>query len=214
MKRARAQEGRESDTAGGALARRVEYGPTWRAMQTFTNERDCQHSRPDLVSRASAGVHARHERRAGASARAWRYSRRADRSRWPGDVPRAGTARGLSTARCEKSGPRRTAMVMALESAIIDLLASWNIEAVVEARSARCVCKRTQSCQHRAADPPRQQLSWPRVQCCDGSPAVPAHQSLRLSRPGSDRSALAGRERKCAGSGGWRCRRGCLHRCG
>ena len=41
---------------------RVEYEPTWRAMQRVTDARDADDARRDLVPRASAGVHAGHER--------------------------------------------------------------------------------------------------------------------------------------------------------
>ena len=41
---------------------RVDYEPTWRAMQRFVDARGPGHARRDLVPRASAGLHARHER--------------------------------------------------------------------------------------------------------------------------------------------------------
>ena len=45
------------------MAGRVEYEPTWREMQRITDTRDETHAGRDLAARASAGVHAGHERR-------------------------------------------------------------------------------------------------------------------------------------------------------
>jgi lipoyl(octanoyl) transferase len=109
---------------------RVDYEPTWRAMQTFTNERDA--STPDQIwllehpSVFTLGMNAAPEHLLA-----------------PGDIPVVQIDRGgqvtyhgpgqlvvypLLDVRRAGLGVRQ--MVMALESAVIDLLASWNIEAV------------------------------------------------------------------------------------
>ncbi|WP_116812762.1 lipoyl(octanoyl) transferase LipB [Steroidobacter cummioxidans] len=111
---------------------RVEYEPTWRAMQTFTNERDA--STPDQIwflehpPVFTLGMNAAPEHLLA-----------------PGDIPVVQIDRGgqvtyhgpgqlvvypLLDVRRAGLGVRQ--MVMALENAIIDLLASWNIEAVAK----------------------------------------------------------------------------------
>jgi lipoyl(octanoyl) transferase len=111
---------------------RVEYEPTWRAMQTFTNERDA--STPDQIwflehpPVFTLGMNAAPEHLLA-----------------PGDIPVVQIDRGgqvtyhgpgqlvvypLLDVRRAGLGVRQ--LVMALESAIIDLLASWNIEAVAK----------------------------------------------------------------------------------
>ncbi len=111
---------------------RVEYEPTWRAMQTFTNERDA--NTPDQIWLLehppvfTLGMNAAPEHLLA-----------------PGDIPVVQIDRGgqvtyhgpgqlvvypLLDVRRAGLGVRQ--MVMALESAIIDLLASWNIEAVAK----------------------------------------------------------------------------------
>lgn len=111
---------------------RVEYEPTWRAMQTFTNERDA--TTPDQIWLLehppvfTLGMNAAPEHLLA-----------------PGDIPVVQIDRGgqvtyhgpgqlvvypLLDVRRAGLGVRQ--MVMALESAIIDLLASWNIEAVAK----------------------------------------------------------------------------------
>jgi lipoyl(octanoyl) transferase len=108
----------------------VDYEPTWRAMQTFTNERDA--STPDEIwflehpPVFTLGMNAAPEHLLA-----------------PGDIPVVQIDRGgqvtyhgpgqlvvypLLDVRRAKLGVRQ--LVMALESAIIDLLASWNITAV------------------------------------------------------------------------------------
>ncbi|MFC4308408.1 lipoyl(octanoyl) transferase LipB [Steroidobacter flavus] len=111
---------------------RVDYEPTWRAMQTFTNERDA--STPDQIWLLehppvfTLGMNAAPEHLLA-----------------PGDIPVVQIDRGgqvtyhgpgqlvvypLLDVRRAGLGVRQ--MVMALESAVIDLLASWNIEAVAK----------------------------------------------------------------------------------
>jgi lipoyl(octanoyl) transferase len=111
---------------------RVEYEPTWRAMQTFTNERDA--NTPDEIwflehpPVFTLGMNAAPEHLLA-----------------PGDIPVVQIDRGgqvtyhgpgqlvvypLLDVRRAGLGVRQ--MVMALESAIIDLLASWNITAVAK----------------------------------------------------------------------------------
>jgi lipoyl(octanoyl) transferase len=111
---------------------RVEYEPTWRAMQTFTNERDAD--TPDQIWLLehppvfTLGMNAAPEHLLA-----------------PGDIPVVQIDRGgqvtyhgpgqlvvypLLDVRRAGLGVRQ--MVMALESAIIALLASWNIEAVAK----------------------------------------------------------------------------------
>jgi lipoyl(octanoyl) transferase len=111
---------------------RVEYEPTWRAMQTFTNERDA--NTPDEIwflehpPVFTLGMNAAPEHLLA-----------------PGDIPVVQIDRGgqvtyhgpgqlvvypLLDVRRAGLGVRQ--MVMALENAIIDLLASWNIEAVAK----------------------------------------------------------------------------------
>jgi lipoyl(octanoyl) transferase len=111
---------------------RVEYEPTWRAMQTFTNERDA--STPDQIwflehpPVFTLGMNAAPEHLLA-----------------PGDIPVVQIDRGgqvtyhgpgqlvvypLLDVRRAGLGVRQ--LVMALENAIIDLLASWNIEAVAK----------------------------------------------------------------------------------
>ncbi|MBM0108482.1 lipoyl(octanoyl) transferase LipB [Steroidobacter sp. S1-65] len=111
---------------------RVEYEPTWRAMQTFTNERDA--STPDEIwflehpPVFTLGMNAAPEHLLA-----------------PGDIPVVQIDRGgqvtyhgpgqlvvypLLDVRRAGLGVRQ--MVMALENAIIDLLASWNIAAVAK----------------------------------------------------------------------------------
>ncbi len=111
---------------------RVEYEPTWRAMQTFTNERDA--STPDQIwflehpPVFTLGMNAAPEHLLA-----------------PGEIPVVQIDRGgqvtyhgpgqlvvypLIDVRRAGLGVRQ--MVMALESAVIDLLASWNIEAVAK----------------------------------------------------------------------------------
>lgn len=111
---------------------RVEYEPTWRAMQAFTNERDA--STPDQIwflehpPVFTLGMNAAPEHLLA-----------------PGDIPVVQIDRGgqvtyhgpgqlvvypLLDVRRNGLGVRQ--LVMALESAIIDLLASWNIEAVAK----------------------------------------------------------------------------------
>lgn len=111
---------------------RVEYEPTWRAMQTFTNERDA--STPDRIwflehpPVFTLGMNAAPEHLLA-----------------PGDIPVVQIDRGgqvtyhgpgqlvvypLLDVRRAGLGVRQ--LVMALENAIIDLLASWNIEAVAK----------------------------------------------------------------------------------
>ena len=111
---------------------RVEYEPTWRAMQTFTNERDAD--TPDQIWLLehppvfTLGMNAAPEHLLA-----------------PGDIPVVQIDRGgqvtyhgpgqlvvypLLDVRRAGLGVRQ--LVMALESAIIDLLASWNIEAVAK----------------------------------------------------------------------------------
>lgn len=111
---------------------RVEYEPTWRAMQTFTNERDASTAdqiwfleHPPVFT---LGMNAAPEHLLA-----------------PGDIPVVQIDRGgqvtyhgpgqlvvypLLDVRRAGLGVRQ--LVMALESAIIDLLASWNIEAVAK----------------------------------------------------------------------------------
>ncbi|WP_232831139.1 lipoyl(octanoyl) transferase LipB [Peristeroidobacter agariperforans] len=110
----------------------VEYEPTWRAMQTFTNERDA--STPDQIwflehpPVFTLGMNAAPEHLLA-----------------PGDIPVVQIDRGgqvtyhgpgqlvvypLLDVRRAGLGVRQ--LVMALENAIIDLLASWNIEAVAK----------------------------------------------------------------------------------
>jgi lipoyl(octanoyl) transferase len=124
-----------SDTNCQPLLRwlgRVEYEPTWRAMQTFTNERDA--STPDQIwflehpPVFTLGMNAAPEHLL-----------------TPGDISVVQIDRGgqvtyhgpgqlvvypLLDVRRAGLGVRQ--LVMALESAIIDLLASWNIEAVAK----------------------------------------------------------------------------------
>lgn len=111
---------------------RVDYEPTWRAMQTFTNERDA--ATPDQIWLLehppvfTLGMNAAPEHLLA-----------------PGDIPVVQIDRGgqvtyhgpgqlvvypLLDVRRAGLGVRQ--MVMALESAVIDLLASWNIEAVAK----------------------------------------------------------------------------------
>ncbi|GFE83052.1 octanoyltransferase [Steroidobacter agaridevorans] len=111
---------------------RVEYEPTWRAMQTFTSERDA--ATPDQIwflehpPVFTLGMNAAPEHLLA-----------------PGDIPVVQIDRGgqvtyhgpgqlvvypLLDVRRAGLGVRQ--LVMALESAIIDLLASWNIEAVAK----------------------------------------------------------------------------------
>jgi lipoyl(octanoyl) transferase len=111
---------------------RVDYEPTWRAMQTFTNERDA--STPDQIwflehpPVFTLGMNAAPEHLLA-----------------PGDIPVVQIDRGgqvtyhgpgqlvvypLLDVRRAGLGVRQ--LVMALESAIIDLLASWNIVAVAK----------------------------------------------------------------------------------
>ncbi|WP_129774965.1 lipoyl(octanoyl) transferase LipB [Peristeroidobacter soli] len=111
---------------------RVDYEPTWRAMQTFTNERDA--NTPDQIWLLehppvfTLGMNAAPEHLLA-----------------PGDIPVVQIDRGgqvtyhgpgqlvvypLLDVRRAGLGVRQ--MVMALENAIIDLLASWNIEAVAK----------------------------------------------------------------------------------
>nr|WP_298728825.1 lipoyl(octanoyl) transferase LipB [uncultured Steroidobacter sp.] len=111
---------------------RVEYEPTWRAMQTFTNERNA--STPDEIwflehpPVFTLGMNAAPEHLLA-----------------PGDIPVVQIDRGgqvtyhgpgqlvvypLLDVRRAGLGVRQ--MVMALENAIIDLLASWNIAAVAK----------------------------------------------------------------------------------
>jgi lipoyl(octanoyl) transferase len=111
---------------------RVDYEPTWRAMQTFTNERDA--STPDQIwflehpPVFTLGMNAAPEHLLA-----------------PGDIPVVQIDRGgqvtyhgpgqlvvypLLDVRRAGLGVRQ--LVMALESAIIDLLASWNIIAVAK----------------------------------------------------------------------------------
>lgn len=110
----------------------AEYEPTWRAMQTFTNERDA--STPDQIwflehpPVFTLGMNAAPEHLLA-----------------PGDIPVVQIDRGgqvtyhgpgqlvvypLLDVRRAGLGVRQ--LVMALENAIIDLLASWNIEAVAK----------------------------------------------------------------------------------
>ena len=111
---------------------RVEYEPTWRAMQTFTNERDA--STPDQIwflehpPVFTLGMNAAPEHLLA-----------------PGEIPVVQIDRGgqvtyhgpgqlvvypLLDVRRAGLGVRQ--LVMSLENAIIDLLASWNIEAVAK----------------------------------------------------------------------------------
>ncbi len=111
---------------------RVEYEPTWRAMQTFTNERTAD--TPDEIwflehpPVFTLGMNAAPEHLLA-----------------PGDIPVVQIDRGgqvtyhgpgqlvvypLLDVRRAGLGVRQ--LVMALENAIIDLLASWNIEAVAK----------------------------------------------------------------------------------
>lgn len=111
---------------------RVDYEPTWRAMQTFTNERNAE--TPDQIWLLehppvfTLGMNAAPEHLLA-----------------PGDIPVVQIDRGgqvtyhgpgqlvvypLLDVRRAGLGVRQ--MVMALESAVIDLLASWNIEAVAK----------------------------------------------------------------------------------
>ncbi|WP_349263190.1 lipoyl(octanoyl) transferase LipB [Steroidobacter sp.] len=111
---------------------RVEYEPTWRAMQNFTNERDA--STPDEIwflehpPVFTLGMNAAPEHLLA-----------------PGDIPVVQIDRGgqvtyhgpgqlvvypLLDVRRAGLGVRQ--LVMALENAIIDLLASWNIAAVAK----------------------------------------------------------------------------------
>lgn len=110
----------------------AEYEPTWRAMQTFTNERDA--STPDEIwflehpPVFTLGMNAAPEHLLA-----------------PGDIPVVQIDRGgqvtyhgpgqlvvypLLDVRRAGLGVRQ--LVMALENAIIDLLASWNITAVAK----------------------------------------------------------------------------------
>jgi lipoyl(octanoyl) transferase len=111
---------------------RVEYEPTWRAMQTFTNERDAD--TPDQIWLLehppvfTLGMNAAPEHLLA-----------------PGEIPVVQIDRGgqvtyhgpgqlvvypLLDVRRAGLGVRQ--MVMALESAVIEQLASWNIEAVAK----------------------------------------------------------------------------------
>ena len=97
--RGRRQSGWPSQPMQSSLARPLAYEPTWRAMQRYTEERGPDSRRSDLAARARAGVHAGHECRCLACARAGRYSGGADRPRRPGDLSRARPAGGLSADR-------------------------------------------------------------------------------------------------------------------
>ena len=66
-----------------------------------------EHAGRDLAARASAGVHARPQRRRGPRARRGRHPRGQDRPRRAGDLSRPRPARGLSTHRHPPRGPRR-----------------------------------------------------------------------------------------------------------
>lgn len=111
---------------------RVEYEPTWRAMQTFTNERTAD--TPDEIwflehpPVFTLGMNAAPEHVLA-----------------PGDIPVVQIDRGGQVTYhgpgqlvvyplldVKRAGLGVRQMVMALENAIIDLLASWNITAVAK----------------------------------------------------------------------------------
>lgn len=111
---------------------RVEYEPTWRAMQAFTNERTAD--TPDQIwflehpPVFTLGMNAAPEHLLA-----------------PGDIPVVQIDRGGQVTYhgpgqlvvyplldVKRSGLGVRQLVMALESAIIDLLASWNITAVAK----------------------------------------------------------------------------------
>ena len=92
---------------------RVDYEPTWRAMQRFTDERDADTpdeiwflEHPPVFTLGMAGK-PEHLLAPG------RHSGRADRSRRAGHVSRAGPARGLSIAGPGPAQARRTRLVKA-----------------------------------------------------------------------------------------------------
>ena len=89
-----------------------------------------RHARRDLVRRAPARLHARHARGSQPSARARRHPRRANRPRRASHVPRPRPARRLRAAE-SASGARWTPrkLVQALESAVIDTVAAYGVEA-------------------------------------------------------------------------------------
>ena len=86
---------------------RVDYEPTWRAMQARTDEATRRDARRDLVPRASARVHDGHERQGRAPAAPRRHPGRRHRSRRAGDLSRPGPAGRVPAAR--PLAPRRSA---------------------------------------------------------------------------------------------------------
>jgi lipoic acid synthetase len=110
---------------------KVDYEPTWREMQRITDTRDENHARRNLAARASAGVHARHERRCRPRARR-------------GDIPVIKIDRGGQVTYhgpgqlvvyplidIRRAGLGVRDLVTAMERAVIDYCASLGIEGQV-----------------------------------------------------------------------------------
>ncbi len=156
---------------------RVEYEPTWRAMQRFTEERGA--ATPDEIwflehpPGYTLGVNA---------SRAHLLA--------PGDIPVVQVDRGgqvtyhgpgqlvvYPLVDLKRAGLAIRDFITALERGVIDLAAQFGIRA---------------ECRRRAR---RRQLSRPRRERGAGPGAIPPHQSLRLPGPADD---AAGRARRTA----------------
>ena len=132
---------------------RVDYEPTWRAMQDFTAQRARRHAGRTLAARASAGLHAGPAGQARApAARRQRHSGGEDRPRRPDHLsrPRPGR-RSTCCSTCARRGLERARAGAALEQAVIDLLADYGIGAAARARRAGRLCRRRQDRRARAA---------------------------------------------------------------
>ena len=157
----RHQSASERGGAPAALAGRVDYEPTWHAMQRFTDERDA--ATPDEIWLLehppvfTLGMNA--DPRHVLDGR--RYPGGADRPRRAGDLPRAGPAGGLSC--CSTCGARASVCATWSRRWNARSSARWPASASRPASQARCaggLRRWGQAGQRRHARPARRELPW------------------------------------------------------
>jgi hypothetical protein len=136
--------------------------------------------RRTVARRARAGVHPGPGRAPGACIGTGRHPGAEGRPRWPGHLPRARAARGLSAAGPAPAQARGARLRLPDRAGGDRHPGRLEHRGPSPGRRAGCVRQRRQG--RRAGHPrtPRLQLPWPGLQHRDGHRAVPAHQSLRL----------------------------------
>ena len=187
----------------------VDYEPTWRAMQRQVDSRGPGSPRRVLVPRASAGLHAGHEREAGAPARARRHPGSADRPRRPGHLPRAGPARRVSADRPRTRAARRACARGRHRARDHRHGGRVGHRGRRPARRAGRVRRRPQARKRRTAHSPGAFLPRACAQRGHGPRAVPPHQPLRLRGTRDDAAERARRACGPAASSLRRSPRGC-----